>query len=225
MPIKGILLDLDDTLYEYEPTHRQALDVVFDDIEKDINESRSSINAAFDLAKGRVKSILPAVASGHSRILYFQLMFEKMGFDAIPRALNANDKYWSAFLENIRLTEDAERFFKRIQGIPICLLTDLTAEIQYRKILRLRLEPNISFIVSSEETGVEKPHPFMFQTGLVKLGLARDEVIMIGDSLKKDILGASFLGIRSYWLNRGASVALKLPAYSQEIRSLDEVVL
>lgn len=225
MPLKGILLDLDDTLYEYEPTHQIALGVVLDYVVKRTSVSRRSIESAFNLAKKRMKSMLPSVASGHSRILYFQLMYEELGLNPMPHALHGSEMYWSTFLENMTLTADAEDFLKRIQGIPVCLVTDLTAEIQYRKIENLGLQQFISHIVTSEEAGIEKPHPFMFHRALFKLGLAHDEVIMIGDNFKKDIMGASYIGINSYWLNRSASEGEKLPADCLEIQSLEEVVL
>jgi HAD superfamily hydrolase (TIGR01549 family) len=225
MSPKGILLDLDDTLYEYEPAHCIALRVALDNIVTRTKVSLSSVEAAFDIAKKRLKSILPAVASGHSRILYFQLMFEELGLNAMPHAFHSSEVYWSAFLKNMALTADAENFLKRTHGIPVCLVTDLTAEIQYRKIEKLRLERYITHIVTSEEAGMEKPHPFMFHLGLLKLGLTHDDVIMVGDNFKKDIMGASFLGINSYWLNRSACEAPILPKGSLEIQSLDEVLL
>jgi putative hydrolase of the HAD superfamily len=46
--------------------------------------------------------------------------------------------------------------------------------------------------------GIEKPNKKMFQSALEKLRLSTDQVIMIGDSIDKDISGAEEMGIKSY---------------------------
>ena len=81
---------------------------------------------------------------------------------------------------------------------PICCVTDLTAEIQFRKLMKLNLENKIKFIVTSEEVGIEKPNKKMFEKALEKLNLKADQVIMIGDSMSKDILGGEALEIKSF---------------------------
>ena len=84
------------------------------------------------------------------------------------------------------------------KNIPICCVTDLTAEIQFKKLSYLNLENHIKYIVTSEEVGIEKPHRKMFEKALEKLRLKSSQVIMIGDSLEKDISGAENIGITSY---------------------------
>jgi putative hydrolase of the HAD superfamily len=83
----------------------------------------------------------------------------------------------------------------------ICLVTDLTAHIQYRKIHKLKLNQYCQSIVTSEEAGKEKPNPLMFKLALQKLNLKSSEVCMIGDNFKKDIFGANSLNIHTIWLN------------------------
>lgn len=79
----------------------------------------------------------------------------------------------------------------------VCLITDLTAEIQLRKIVHLKIEKLIDLVVSSEEAGADKPHNSIFALALKKLRLSRKEVVMIGDDSRKDIKGARALGIRT----------------------------
>jgi putative hydrolase of the HAD superfamily len=223
--IKGILLDLDDTLYLYEPNHQRAQEAVFAFVIKKYHLDEKTVNRSFVDAKHRLKLMLPVVAANHSRILYFQLMFEALGINPLPNALHASDLYWNTFVDNMELTEDANEFLERNCELPICLLTDLTSEIQYKKIEKLGLQNYISQIVTSEESGFEKPHPFMFMLGLSKLKLNANEVIMIGDNFSKDVLGASNLGIQSYWINRNPMLQKDMPSNSQTILSLKEVPL
>jgi putative hydrolase of the HAD superfamily len=226
MTIKAILLDLDDTLYEYNPVHQIALMTAFEKISNDKNIDIEVVKIEFNLAKKRLKSMLPNVASNHSRILYFQLLMEKLKIMPITYAYDISYLYWNTFLKHMTLTSDSNRFLERYSHMPICLVTDLTAEIQYRKLTKLQLENSIDYIVTSEEAGVEKPHPFIFKRALTKLGLLPEEVVMIGDNYDKDIVGAHLLGIKSYWINRNQESSEKnIYKCCTQVYSLDEIIL
>lgn len=55
-------------------------------------------------------------------------------------------------------------------------------------------------IVESAVVGVRKPDPKIFLLGVEALGLSPEEVVVIGDSYKKDIVPAESLGCRVLWL-------------------------
>jgi len=190
MKYKGILLDLDDTLYDYDYAHTKALNAAI--TEKD--------QETFAEARKQTGEKLKNTAASHNRLLYFQKMLELQSKPPFE-ALEIYEKYWRIFLENMHFYEKVDEFLESTKDIPICLVTDLTAHIQYRKIKHLNLENYIDALVTSEEAGIEKPATTMFEIALNKLNLQAGDVCMVGDNLKKDIVGASQLGITSYWLN------------------------
>ncbi|MGC8073751.1 HAD-IA family hydrolase, partial [Salmonella enterica] len=49
--------------------------------------------------------------------------------------------------------------------------------------------------------GSGKPDPALFTHAINKLAVNREEVLMVGDNLLTDILGASRVGITSVWIN------------------------
>lgn len=55
-------------------------------------------------------------------------------------------------------------------------------------------------VIESAVVGVRKPDPTIFRLGVVALGLNPGEVLVIGDSLKKDILPARSIGCQTLWL-------------------------
>jgi HAD superfamily hydrolase (TIGR01549 family) len=197
---KGILLDIDNTLYEYEPLHLQAQEAVFKFIHNKFAIDKVTIKIQFKQAKLQIKQNTPATAASHNRLLYMQNLCELLGLNIFKNSLILYNVYWDTFLENLFLSGGAQQFFASYGHLPICLVTDLTAHIQHRKVSRLNLSRHADHMVTSEEAGCEKPHPFMFQLALQKLNLQANEVCMIGDSFKKDIEGAARLGIHSYWL-------------------------
>jgi len=55
-------------------------------------------------------------------------------------------------------------------------------------------------IIESSVVGVRKPDPGIFALGVKVLGLRSEEVVVVGDSYKKDILPARQLGCKTVWL-------------------------
>lgn len=219
--IKAILLDLDNTVYKYDPLNSVAEKAVFQRLNEFYPVEETEFRSLLKQAKTKVKKMLPEQAASHNRLLYMQILCELVKVNPLTYAKSLYDAYWDTFLEGMSLTNDVKEFFEANKSLPICLVTDLTAHIQYRKIEKLGLDKWISSMVTSEEVGIEKPHPIMFLFALQKLSLTTDEVVMIGDSFKKDILGASDLGIKSYWISPTADQ--ELPDNVQHITSLAQI--
>ena len=57
-----------------------------------------------------------------------------------------------------------------------------------------------SSIVESSVVGIRKPDPALFALGVKALGMNANEIVVIGDSYRKDIYPASTLGCRTVWL-------------------------
>lgn len=55
-------------------------------------------------------------------------------------------------------------------------------------------------VIESAVVGIRKPDPTIFRLGVVALGLEPNEVMVIGDSLKKDIIPARTIGCQVAWL-------------------------
>ena len=55
-------------------------------------------------------------------------------------------------------------------------------------------------VIESAVVGVRKPDPRIFQLGVIALGLEPEQVLVVGDSLKKDILPAESIGCHTAWI-------------------------
>lgn len=202
MKIKGILLDIDDTLYDYDQAHEAALEACFIFLKKDRFLERHEFNEAYEKAKKKVHGALKGTASCHNRLLYFQQMCEDLKIDIFKYAWPCYCLYWDVFLGHLQVSEGVYDFLTSLKEKKVCLLSDLTADIQFRKIQKMKLDEHVDFLVTSEEAGYEKPHACIFKLALDKLGLACSDICMIGDDYAKDIEGALNLGIRSFWMNK-----------------------
>jgi FMN phosphatase YigB (HAD superfamily) len=62
--------------------------------------------------------------------------------------------------------------------------------------------PHLRSVVVSEELGIRKPRPEIFEAVAEGLGLEPREILHVGDSLSADVAGASAVGMRTVWLTR-----------------------
>jgi FMN phosphatase YigB (HAD superfamily) len=200
--IKGILIDLDNTFYSYQECHEVALKNVFNILsEKGIEDNYESFLIRYKEAQQKLKKNTQNQAACHNRLIYFQLYLEEIDRWSPDLNIELYEGYWGTFLNSMSLFENFLSFIStaKSKGLKIGIVTDLTAHIQNRKILQLAIGEHIDFMLTSEEAGVEKPTPRIFDIAVNKIGLNRNELIFIGDSFEKDIEGAYSSQITPYW--------------------------
>ncbi|WP_317898639.1 HAD family hydrolase [Aurantibacillus circumpalustris] len=199
--VKAVLFDLDDTLYAYEPSQKKGFNACVSLAFKKYAISEGDFERTWKLAREKVHADLHGQGSSHSRLLYFQKQYEFIFNKSNPTyALEMEELFWSEFISIMKLDPEAKIFLEVLKqkNIKTCIVTDLTTQIQMKKWIHLGLGNYFDFLVSSEEAGVEKPSSEIFNLALEKLHVNATDAIMIGDNEKKDIAGASALGIKSY---------------------------
>lgn len=169
----SVIIDFDNTLYEYSNCHKLAMDSALSFFEEELNLTNSIIRDSLDLSRQQVKSSVGSVASSHSRILYAQQSLLNLGFGGKPAlALQFEQIYWSRFMEEMKPLEGAVEFLSslRFKRIPIILLTDLTSQIQIRKLICLGWENLFDYVITSELVGSEKMSglPFIYALDLLQ---------------------------------------------------------
>lgn len=223
MRYKALLLDIDNTLYDYDVTHAFAKNKVIEYCMATLNLSKEEITLAYDKARHKVHIELCETAASHNRLLYFQKMLEILNVNPLQYSFDIYNVYWDNFLDKLVPFDGIYTLLEKYKG-NICLVTDLTAHIQYRKVKKLGLDKYCNAIVTSEEAGHEKPHPYMFMLALHKLGLKSGDVCMIGDSFKKDVLGAAGAGIASVWFNHEGKQESHNDKLISEVKSFNEII-
>ena len=189
----AFLFDTDNTLYPYDPAHAAAQKAVRDKVVSTFSIAPEDFDRAFKDARQQVKTRLKHTASSHSRLIYLQRMLEIMGLGSqVLLALDFEQTYWRTFLSNAVLFDGVKELLDdiRLLGIPTAIVTDLTAQIQFRKVVYFGLDHYFDYIVTSEEAGFDKPHEAPFQIALEKMQPKGDCIWMIGDSAVNDIRGA-----------------------------------
>lgn len=189
----AFLFDTDNTLYPYDPAHAAAQRAVRGKVVSTFSISPQEFDRAFREARQKVKARLKQTAASHSRLIYLQSMLELLGLESqVLLALDFEQTYWRTFLSNAVLFDGVKETLDdiRLLGIPIAIVTDLTAQIQFRKVVYFGLDRYFDYIITSEEAGFDKPNAAPFQMALEKMRPKGDCTWMIGDSPENDIRGA-----------------------------------
>lgn len=199
---KGIIFDLDDTLYNYKVCHEHALQTIFKYLYSVYSEVTADFENTYLKITTDLKKELSNTASSHNKSIYLKHLLEKLNY-GLSEFLTIQNLYWQSFYEKIECYPGVKDFilWNRNKKIKIGILTDYETEYQIIKLEKLGLLDYVDVIVTSEEVGKEKPSKQMFLTILEKLQLSTSDVIMIGDNLEKDIKGAYDLNLFAYWFS------------------------
>ena len=154
---------------------------------------QEEFDAAAGDARSRVKERLGRTASSHSRLLYFQRTLEILGLGSrVLLALDLEQTYWRAFLVNAVLFGGVRELLDdiRILEIPAGGRHRPDGANPVQKTGILGLDNSFDYVVTSEETGFDKPHEAPFRMALEKIQPAGSVVWMIGDDPEADVRGA-----------------------------------
>jgi putative hydrolase of the HAD superfamily len=116
-------------------------------------------------------------------------------------------------------------------SLPMAVLTNGARCLQREKLDGAGLAGWFDFVLVSGDIGIGKPDPRVFAACAERLGLEPGGLLMIGDSLDRDIVGAHGAGFQALWVDRlgagarppgpGAGVPPKGVARVGSLRDLD----
>ncbi len=196
--ITTIFFDLDGTLYSYSTSHEEGLRGAYDYWQVLTNESYPDFIRRYKNGRQRVKRFLEGTSGSHSRVLYFQAMVEEYYKSSKPfHIAELTQRYWDAFLRSIKPFDGVVETLQQLKDsyYKLGIITNMSSEIQFRKLHRLNLDNFFEVVITSEEAGKEKPHPHIYLHALDRLDVKPFEAIMVGDSWEHDIEVTEFLGM------------------------------
>ena len=208
MSYKLVIFDADNTLIDFLKCEQFGLEYMC---------NKLNIIASFDLFStfskidhslwetGSYNDI--QVAKKDIPIFRFKLLFEICEIDSIDSAL-ANKLYMEGFKQALFPLESSHEIIKYLYDneIIVCVATNGLVDLQYPRIINTSFGKYITRIVASEEVGVNKPNPKIFESILRYTNLNATEALVVGDSLTNDILGAKNANIKSVWYNPNQNI-------------------
>ncbi len=215
-----VLVDLDDTLYDWRWARRAGLAAVTTrwpafSHRPMAARSREYVRLLNEMHDEVVRGRLDPEDARTRRIARLAMY---CGFRLSRReAEEASEVYQIAYAAEERAVPGAGEALSRLRArAAIGVVTNHRVEEQRRKLSVIGLATAIDFLVTSEEVGVAKPHPEIFRRALDRAGVPARAAVMIGDSWEADVLGARAAGIRPIWLHRSRGRP-RDPSIAQEI--------
>ena len=191
-----ILFDADETLFEFDAYRGlQQMFVRYDvDFSKnDFIEYQSLNKPLWDQYQ---QGAITATQLQHQR---FQAWAQRLSQS--PAQLNSD--FLAAMAEICQPLHGVTNLLNALRGrVKLGIITNGFTELQQVRLERTGFLEHFDLLVISEQVGVAKPHPDIFEHALAAMGTpARDRVLMVGDNPDSDIVGGHLAGLHTCWLN------------------------
>jgi len=233
---KAVIFDLDGTLCEYRIAPYEAFYSALEASgsagmlasHPDIFNSenfKSQIKSVWDESTERAKqgevNLFPYGASteGVRRLLV------QAGVEDEAELANHQQSYLKRMVEHLHFLDGAERVIHQLkENYKVGLITNGPSELQWGKINHLNIKNWFDGIIVSDDLGIRKPDPRIYETLLAELNVSANEAAYVGDTLQYDMLGAHNAGLTSVWVNQHKTYDPAFPKPDHEIKQLDELL-
>lgn len=202
--VKVILIDIDNTLLDFNKGSRASMIKCFEKFGLDFHEEmfpefiRINDGLWRRIEKGNLtKDELHKIRWG--------LVFESLGIDF------DGERFEKEFLETLKTSavpvDGAFEILEYLSGkYMICAASNAPYAQQIARLTNVGMIKYFDKLFISEKVGCAKPSAGFFDACFSELrGITPKEAVMIGDSLTADIGGAADYGIPTVWFNYGGS--------------------
>jgi 2-haloacid dehalogenase len=223
-----IIFDADGTIFDFEMAEKNAFEKTmnyFGINSNDDNYMRIYKEINSELWDEYEKKNITAE---RLKIERFKRFFIKIKSDYLG---DEGSKVYLGFLsKGAFLLDGALELLQELESkVNMILLTNGFTNVQKNRLELSGIRKFFSTVVISEEVGFAKPHIKIFEYGLKNAPyVSRKKVLMVGDSLKSDILGGINFGIDTCWYNpKVVSNKSKInPTYEiKDFESLRKIIL
>ncbi len=219
MRYRGILMDADDTLFDFQAGNRRAVNQLMDEIgyyHPDRYDQYETINLACwrALEQG-------LMTNARLQTARFERFFDACGIPGDPAA--AGRRFVALLGQQAILLPGALETVRAVAArLPVVIVTNGITAVQKSRIARSPLKDVISGMVISQEIGAAKPDPAIFNAALRLLGIRPQDALMVGDGVNSDIRGANNAGIDACWVNPKGGALPEGVRAAYEIRDIRE---
>ena len=195
-----LLFDADGTLFDYDKAEKSALANTFEQIGYPFKPQylpeyrRVNGQIWLDFEQGKI-------TQERLKTKRFELLSEAINISYDPRDFST--KYLANLAKGTYLIDGAEEIVESLSGkFEIAIITNGLTDVQRPRFEKSSIRSYIKEIIISEEVGAAKPDRKIFDIAFERMNHpAKDEVLIIGDSLTSDIQGGHNYGIDTCWFN------------------------
>jgi|TARA_B110000438_G_C15706171_1_gene603288 HAD superfamily hydrolase (TIGR01549 family) len=204
--IKGILLDLDDTIVDSRSSWKNGFKQTILLIASNQQKNNIDLESIYlEYTKLVAQKHIDFTSNEWSDILakegLEEIIKKYLGVEIDPAiAWNYFSQSWKDTIQLFPESLDALTLLSK--HYKLGMVTNGLSEHQRFKINKFQLEEYFDFILISEELGVQKPDEKIFQIAIKKMNIPAEKLVHIGDNPRHDVIGANNAKIFSCWLKR-----------------------
>ena len=217
--IKNILLDLDNTLFDFYASEKKALKKTL--IEMGLNPDEKMLKRYSEINEAHWKRLEKGeLTRAEVKVGRYRQLFREYGVDISPEDTTA--RYEIKLSEEGDLMEGALDLLKFLKDkYRLYVVSNGTLVCQQGRMKNTGITDFFDESFISQQIGFEKPQKEFFDYCFENIpGFKKEETIIVGDSISADIIGGKNAGIKTVWFNT-KDEASPLPDY--EISSLCEL--
>ena len=141
--------------------------------------------------------------------------------DKTPKEIYAI--YLKSFEDNWCIFDDVYDTLEKLynKGYKMGVISNGDLEQQTDKLARTGILKFFDIVTTSSEYDYSKPDPKLYESIIRRFNINKDQMIMIGDQVEKDVLPCLSIGIDAIWLNRKNK---ENSNNVKEIKSLNELL-
>ncbi|ABO35056.1 HAD superfamily (subfamily IA) hydrolase, TIGR02253 [Methanococcus maripaludis C5] len=216
--IRGVLFDLDDTLYNSSSFASRARKEAL----------RSMIDAGLNSTEEDALKILNKIIEqkGSNYGGHFNDLVKAVTGTYDPKIITTGIiTYHNVKFALLRPYSDTIKTLMDLRsiGLSLGILTDGITIKQWEKLIRLGIHPFFDEVITSEEYGLGKPNIEFFNYGLKKINLKAEEVIYVGDRADKDMVPAKTVGMTTVRILRGKYSEISDDVSDYTIKNISEL--
>ena len=205
MKYKGIFIDIDDTLLDYIPCCREAFNMALPEHPEHFDLFFSISGRLFSEAKHGMHTIAEVME------LYPKEFIATIGYpdSAVDPFKHAFRAAWG---KTHTLVPGAREMLERLQskGYRLFAASNSFGHLQRSRLEQAGILPFFEDTFISMDIGYDKPDIRFYQEALRRAGLLPSEVLMIGDSMTTDVIGAQNAGMDALFFDRQNDDLLEL---------------
>ena len=198
--IKNVLLDLDDTIFDFHKAEAIAVSKTLQDMQ--IEPTPEVIQSYSEINLSQWKRLeLGEIDRDEVKVGRYRKLFKELAVDASAEA--AAKTYEGYLSVGHYFLPGAEDLLKTLsKSYRLYLVSNGTATVQKGRIGSSDIEQYFERIFISEIVGCNKPDVRFFEACFKEIpDFKKSETIIIGDSLSSDIHGGKNAGIYTLWFN------------------------
>lgn len=224
---KFLLFDADRTLFDFDKAEYNAVKKLCALLNAPFNDEIYSVYSKIndDLWKQFEKG---EVTREFLQTARFGKFLNAVGFKSDVDLHSVNDSYLGFLGEGAYLLPNAKELCEKLYNsgrFTMAIVTNGLVKAQTKRFDKSEIAPFFSHLFISEEIGFQKPDNRYFDFVTNALGISDlSSVLVIGDSLTSDILGAQNAAIDSCWLNPKGAFAPESINPTYTISSLAELL-